>query len=71
MAKILKNKATLVFWLNEDGDVECRMDAPVASDDLEMMRSHDIVMSEAGKQKIKDFATNTAIPQFKEAEEIQ
>jgi len=71
MAKILQEGATLTFSVVGNGDIRCVMEACVASDDLEEARSHDIEMSATEKQKIKNFAKNTALPQFKQAEGIQ
>jgi hypothetical protein len=68
MAKLLANAITLIFWKGDD--IMGRVDYEVTSDDLEVSRSIDLILTDQQKTTIINFALNVAIPQIKAKENI-
>lgn len=67
--KKLRGSPTLFFSL-ENGEISCRVDYTITSDDLVATRSLSISLTSAQKDIIRQFAVATAMPKIKEKEGI-
>ncbi len=70
MAKVLLAGKTLIITQKVNGEMSCRVNYVVQSEDISDPRSLEIAVPVSTQNHIKQFLTQTAIPQIKNQEGI-